>query len=157
MAAQLNYGYSTGKGIAGGIFDAYHYKIDSRVNEEANGVLQVGVGVVQGSIPGSNVKLPDKESSTSTFEGVVVNGFSNQQNLDGNLTIANNQNIGVMREGRIYAVVAFTATPAYGKALYLCPGTGEFTTEATDNVKISGRFLGEANNGIAPIELYGID
>jgi hypothetical protein len=124
MAAQLNYGYSTGKGIAGGIFDAYHYKIDSRVNEEANGVLQVGVGVVQGSIPGS---------------------------------IANNQNIGVMREGRIYAVVAFTATPAYGKALYLCPGTGEFTTEATDNVKISGRFLGEANNGIAPIELYGID
>ena len=58
MSVQTKYGYATGKGIAGGIFDMYHYPVDSRFNEEENGVLRFGVGVVKGSIAGSNIKLP---------------------------------------------------------------------------------------------------
>ena len=58
MAVQTSYGYATPKGIPGGIYDLYHYPVDSRFNEEDNGKLRFGVGVVKGSIPGSNVVLP---------------------------------------------------------------------------------------------------
>ncbi len=87
MSVQTTYGYATSKGIAGGIYDMYHYQVDSRFNEEPNGVLRFGVGVVAGSLPGSNVTLPTAESTAADFEGVVVNGFDRQQDLEGKLAI----------------------------------------------------------------------
>ena len=154
MAAQMNYGFSTGKGIAGGIYDMYHYKVDSRINEEENGKLKVGVGVVRGTVPGSNIKLPSAESTAAMFEGVVVNGFTDMQDLDGKGFVVKGHNVGVMREGRIWAVVTEGATPAYGDSLYM-DEQGCFNN--SKGVKISGRFIGSASNGIAPIELYGVD
>ena len=148
MAVQTSYGFATGKGIAGGIFDMFHYPVDSRYNEEENGKLRFGVGVVKGSIPGSNVILPTSDSKSADFDGVVVNGFSNQQDLEGKVRVMKNQNVSVMRKGRIWVVLAKDAEPAYGDA-------GCFATEG--GVEIAGRFIGAANGGIAPVELYGVD
>ena len=106
MGVQKTYGYATSKGIAGGIYDMYHYPVDSRFNEEENGKLTFGVGVVPGKIPGSSVALPTSTSKATDFEGVVINGFDRQQDLDGRLYILNNQNVGVMRRGRVWVRLA---------------------------------------------------
>ena len=57
MSVQTSYGNQTPKGVAGGIYDMFHYAVDSRFNEETDGVLRFGVGVVPGTLPGSSVKL----------------------------------------------------------------------------------------------------
>lgn len=158
MSVQTKYGFSTGKGIAGGIYDMYHYPVDSRFNEEENGKLRFGVGVVRGSIAGSNIVLPTADSVAADFEGVVVNGFSNQQDLEGKVFIMNNQNIGVMRKGRIWVRVAEGEAPVYGDKVNLIVDgdeAGFFAT--TGGVEIAGRFIGNAHDGIAPVELYGVD
>lgn len=158
MSVQTKYGNATAKGVAGGIYDMFHYAVDSRFNEEASGVLRFGVGVVPGTIPGSNVKLPTAESTAQKFEGVVLNGFDRQQDLEGKLFILNNQNVGVMRRGRVWVRLATGAAPAYGDPVCMVTSGDEagcFTTEG--GVTIPGRFIGAANNGVAPVELYGTD
>jgi hypothetical protein len=158
MSVQTTYGYATGKGLAGGIYDMHHYPVDSRFNEEENGKLRFGVGVVPGTIPGSNIKLPTAESTAAQFEGVIVNGFDRQQDLEGKLSILNNQNVGVMRRGRIWVRLAANATPSYGNALHMIVDGNEAGCFATEGgVTIPGRFIGSASNGVAPVELYGID
>ena len=39
MSVQKTYGFATSKGIAGGIYDMYHYPVDSRFNEEENALF----------------------------------------------------------------------------------------------------------------------
>lgn len=63
MGVQKTYGYATSKGVAGGIYDMFHYPVDSRFNEEATGKLHFGVGVVTGKVPGSGVALPTSAST----------------------------------------------------------------------------------------------
>lgn len=158
MSVQTSYGYATPKGVPGGIYDLYHYPVDSRYNEEANGKLRFGVAVVTGTAPGSSVKLPVSTSVAADIEGVVINGFNQQRDLEGKVFINNHQNIGVMRRGRCWVRLAANAAPAYGDELHIVVSgddTGCFAT--TGGVTIPGRFIGGADNGIAPIELYGID
>lgn len=158
MSVQTSYGFATNKGIAGGIYDMYHYSIDSRWNEEENGKLCHGMGVVVGSIAGSNVALPTADSTSAEFEGVVVNGFTTQHDLEGKVHILNNQNIGVMRKGRIWVVLAEDEEPAYGDPVFMVvdgDDAGCFSTSTGE--QITGRFIGSADNGIAPVELYGVD
>ena len=102
MGVQKTYSYATSKGVAGGIYDMFHYPVDSRFNEEATGKLHFGVGVVTGKVPGSGVALPTSASTADNFEGVVINGFDRQQDLEGKLYVLNNQNVGVMRRGRVW-------------------------------------------------------
>ena len=156
MSVQSKYAYQTGRGLPGGIYDMYHYPVDSRFNEEENGVLRFGTGVVPGTVPGSSVKLPTAESKAADFEGVVVNSFDRQQDLEGKVFVRNNQSVGVMRRGRIWLRVAEGAAPAYGGALHMVTDgacAGCFTT--TGGLEIPGRFLGPACDGVAPAELYG--
>lgn len=158
MSVQTKYGFATSKGIAGGIYDMYHYPVDSRYNEEDNGVLRFGMGVVRGSLPGSNVALPTSASKAADFEGVIVNGFSNQHDLEGVVSILNNQNIGVMRKGRIWVALAEDAEPKYGDAVHLIvDGDEAGCFDTTGGVAIAGRFIGGPSNGVAPVELYGVD
>ena len=113
MGVQKTYGYATSKGVAGGIYDMFHYPVDSRFNEEATGKLHFGVGVVTGKVPGSGVALPTSASTADNFEGVVINGFDRQQDLEGKLYVLNNQTVGVMRRGRVWVRLATGAAPAY--------------------------------------------
>ena len=119
MGVQKTYGYATSKGVAGGIYDMFHYPVDSRFNEEATGKLHFGVGVVTGKVPGSGVALPTSASTADNFEGVVINGFDRQQDLEGKLYVLNNQTVGVMRRGRVWVRLATGAAPAYGDALHM--------------------------------------
>lgn len=158
MSVQTTYGYATARGIAGGIYDSYHYPVDSRFNEEENGKLGFGLGVVQGSIPGSNITLPVEASTAAVFEGVTVNGFSTQQDLEGVTTLFKGQNVGVMRRGRIWVQLVADEAPAYGGELHLIVSgadAGKFATSG--GVTIAGRFIGKADNGLAPVELFGTD
>ena len=158
MAVQKTYGYATSKGVAGGIYDMYHYPVDSRFSEEDNGKLSFGMGVVKGTTAGSSVKLPVSGSTAADFEGVIVNGFDRQQDLEGKLFILNNQNIGVMRRGRIWVRLATSANPKYGDELHLIvDGADAGCFNTSGGKKIPGRFIGVASNGVAPVELYGID
>lgn len=158
MSAQMKYGFATGKGIAGGIFDMYHYPVDSRFNEEANGKLRPGMGVVQGTVVGSGVKLPTGEETADKFEGVVVNGFTNQHDLEGRVSVMNNANIGVMRKGRIWVALAAEETVKYGDPLKLVVESGEdaglFAT--SKGIEVGGRFIGPSEDGLAPAELTGV-
>ena len=156
MSVQTSYGNQTPKGVAGGIYDMFHYPVDSRFNEEADGVLRFGVGVVPGTLPGSSVKLPAADSTAAQFEGVVLNGYDRQQDLSGKLFILNNQNVGVMRRGRVWVRLAADAAPKYGDPVDLLNSgddVGCFST--TGGLTVPGRFIGPASNGVAPVELYG--
>ena len=156
MSAQTTYGFATSKGVPGGIYDMYHYPVDSRFNEEDNGKMLLGVGVVTGAIPGSSVKMPTASSKAADFEGVVVNGFTQQHDLEGNVAVMNNQSIGIMRRGRIWVRLVDEADPKYGDALHLIvDGNDAGCFATTGGVEVPGRFIGEASNGVAPIELYG--
>lgn len=161
MAAQTKYNYVTGKNIAGGIYDMYHYHVDSRFSEVDNGKLIPGMGVVQGDVVGSSVKLPEAGSTADNFEGVVVNGFTNQHDLEGKVSVMKNANIGVMQEGRIWVALAHGATPVYGAPVYLIVSgeeAGLFTSGEADNgstISINARFLTGASDGIAAVALHG--
>ena len=144
MGVQKTYGYATSKGVAGGIYDMFHYPVDSRFNEEATGKLHFGVGVVTGKVPGSSVALPTSASTADNFEGVVINGFDRQQDLEGKLYVLNNQNVGVMRRGRVWVRLATGAAPAYGDALHMIVEGDEAGCFAKEGgIAIPGRFIGD--------------
>lgn len=82
MSAQTKYGYSTPIGAAGGIVDVAPHQIDTFLNEEENGVLKFGAGVVQGSKPGVNIALPKKAATAAKFEGITTNNRTTEYDLE---------------------------------------------------------------------------
>ena len=160
MSVQNSYGFSTPIGAPGGIVDLAPHAIDSFVNEENNGVLLPGMGVVYGTNPGKQVKKPVTGKTAATFAGVVVNGRTFERDLDGGLYIRKTAAVGVMRYGRIYARIKHGLTINYGDAVYLIVTTGDdaglFTNVSTNNVAIKARFLGnvDAASDVAEIELF---
>ena len=168
MGAQTAYKYSTPIGVAGGIVDLAPYAIDTFLNENNNGVMVFGVGVVKGTKAGTEVKLPVSASAAAAFEGITVNNLTTEYGLDGKVNIRKAAAIGVMRYGRIYARVMTGITPAYGDGLYLVTTgdeAGYFSNAAATSgsngathtaIAVKGRFLGtvDAANGIAEVELF---
>ena len=156
MSVQTRYGYATPIGAAGGIVDLAPYAVDTFLNEEENGVMKFGMGVVQGSKPGVNIALPDTDSSADIFEGVTTNNRTTEYDMDGNLAVRKGVGIGVMRYGRIYVRVETGDEPAYGDPLYLITDGDEagcFTSTEGSTIAVNGRFIGGIDNGIAPVEL----
>ena len=157
--AQRRYGFSTPMGGAGGIVDIATYEINTFLNEEETGVMKHGVGVVAGSNPGANVKLPAAGAKATDFLGVVVNNRTTELDLEGGLHIKKGAALGVMRYGRIYVRLAEGVEPAFGDAVYLIVGgenAGCFTSTADGNVAVKAKFVGgaDAYGAVAPIELY---
>lgn len=159
--AQLNYGYSTPVGEAGGIMDLAPYTIDTFTNEEDTGKMSFGVGVVKGTEAGKQVKLPASASTAADFEGVVTNRRTTEYDLEGKIHIRKNATVGVMRYGRIYVKLAPDVAPAYGDPVYVKTkgdnvGCFDKANAGTDGVQIKARFLGGADTtrGIAPVELF---
>lgn len=168
MSAQTKYSYATPIGAAGGIVDLAPYAIDSFLNEEDNGILKFGLGVVQGSKSGINVALPKKTSTANSFEGIAVNNRTTEYDTDGKLTVRKGASVGIMRYGRIYGRIAAGIKPKYGDSLYLIAEgdeAGYFTnaaastaSDSTDpaTIALKGRFLSgvDTNAQIAMIELF---
>lgn len=157
--AQTRYGFSTPKGGAGGILDIAPYAINTFINEEATGVMLHGVGVVAGSTPGTNAKLPAEGAKATDFLGVVVNNRTTELDLEGNMHIKTKAALGVMSWGRVYVRIKDGVEPAFGEAAYLITSGAEagfFTNVAEDNVAVKARFVGgkDATAAIAAIELF---
>lgn len=160
--AQLSYGFGTPRGVAGGLYDISYHEVNTRVCEEEDGKMKFGSGVVTGTAPGQCVKLP-ASSAGKDFEGVVINGVNVEQDMKGNLIIKENSSVGVIRVGKVWARVHSAAKDVkYGNELYLiiagneagCFSNSAVGDEDTDaRVKIKGKFIGEADGGIAPILL----
>jgi len=159
MSGQLNYAYKTPVGSAGSLFDISPYTVDSRVNgESANGTLKFGMGVVQGDNPGTDVKVPTDASTAEQFEGVVLNGYTNEISMTGELSVSKYQTVGVLRWGKAWVRTDPDANPAYGEAAYLIidgDKRGLFTNSGDDTLAINGRFIGvRGSSDIAPVEIY---
>lgn len=159
MSAQLTYGYSTPIGSAGGIFDLSEHVIDTFLNEENTGVMKFGLGVVQGTKPGINIKLPTASATAADFEGITTNNRTTEYDLEGGLAIRKAASVGVMRYGRIYGRVVDGVTIAYADPVYMIPSgdnAGMFTNVSTNNVAVKGRFLSavDSANKVAVIELF---
>ena len=164
MSAQTRYGYSTPIGVAGGLVDLAPYAIDTFLNGEDNGVMKFGVGVIQGSKPGTNIAMPIKTATAAKFEGVSTNNRTTEYDMDGKLFVRKGRPVGVMRYGRIYARVAEGVEPGYGDALYLIvegDEAGYFTSAAAASgepatIAVKGRFMGGVDTSaqIAQIELF---
>lgn len=155
MGVQTSYNYGISKGIAGGLYDIMGYENNTFVTP---GGIPFGYGVVKGDTPGSCVKLPNSSSTVADFEGVVQNGFTTMQDMKGNTVPEKDQSIGVLKHGKIWAVVGAAAIPAYDKPVYLITAGNEagcFTTEEDTSTKIAltARFIAEKDGQIAPIRV----
>lgn len=158
MSAQTRYGYMTPMGVAGGIFDIAPYEIDTFLNEEKDGVLKFGVGVVEGSKPGVNLALPKAGATADTFLGVVTNNRTTEYDMEGKVHVLKGAGVGVMRYGRIYVRVAEDVKPEFGDKLYMVLEGEEagYFTNAESGMAIKGRFVSglDAANGVAVVELF---
>ena len=159
MSAQTTYRYNTPLGAAGGIVDLAPYAIDTFLNEENTGVMNFGIGVVQGATAGTGIKKPISTSTAAVFEGITTNNRTTEYDTEGAINIKKNAAVGVMRYGRIYGRVATNVTPTYGAAVYMIKSgdeAGYFTTSSDGTIAIKARFLGkfDANDMIAEIELF---
>lgn len=155
MGVQTSYNYGIPKGIAGGLYDITGYENNTFVTP---GGIPFGYGVVKGTVPGTDIALPDSESTAADFEGVVQNGFTTMQDMKGNAVPEEGQSIGVLKTGKIWSVVGAKAEPGYGKPVYLITDgeeAGRFTTEEDTSTKIllPAVYIDAADNGIAPVRV----
>ena len=158
MSAQTTYQYNTPPGVAGGLLDIAPYSVDSRSNgEDSADALRYGFGAMQGATPGQDVLAPKPGDTAATFEGLVLTGFTKQMDMDGAARISPLDTVGILRYGKAWGRIVDGIDVAYGEKLYLVTSgddAGKFTNTSTDSIAISGRFISEASDGIASIELY---
>ena len=162
MSVQTSYGYSTPIGAPGGIVDIAPYAIDTFLNEEDTGVMKFGLGVVYGTDKSRKIKLPDKDSAAADFAGITSNNLHTEFDMEGNIRVAKNQAMGVMRWGRIYGRVVENCVISYGDPVLLIvkgDNAGMFcnssmTGETT--IAVKGRFLSavDGTTKAAAIELF---
>lgn len=161
--AQRDYGYNQPLGVPGGIFDLSPKKILSRVTDEGV-TVKPGMGLVRGISAGETVKLPVAGSTVAEFEGVFVHGSKQlENNMSGVVATEGADTVGVMVSGRIWVLVASTATTDYGTGAALIlsgDNAGRFTSASdaseTKKVALSGvTFIGVADqdNSIAVIDI----
>lgn len=157
MSVQTNYNLHMSHGVAGGLYDTSVHTVDTRNNEANSGKLKFGLGVVEGRAPGKNVTLPTAATTKAKFEGVVINSHAHEQDYKGEVTLRNNETVGILTKGRIYVRIVQDAEPKYGNSLYLITNgenAGYFTNEletGVTGIELNGYFLdGKATDAIAP-------
>lgn len=157
MAVQTSYGFSPSRGVAGGLYDMSPRAVNSRTTESE---IVFGIGLVQGSTPGTNVTGPASTSTAAVFEGIALNGGTQEMDMEGAVKVAKSRTVSVLRYGRAWVRVEPEAEVKYGDALYLITtgdNAGRFTNADSEESKIavSGQFIGaNTTDGIAPVELF---
>ena len=154
MAVQMNYGEPS-RGIAGGLYDRSNYDAVTRRNGAEDGTLFFGMGVVQGTNPGLDVSLPAAGATADKFEGVVMYSANVEMDDDGKVKLAKGKTIDVCQEGKLWVQLADEVEPAYGEAVYLIitgDDAGKFTNATETNVAVKAKFIGPAEDGIAPAQ-----
>lgn len=158
MSLWTEYSQQTPKGTAGSLFDLTAHTVDSFRNQEADGVLLPGVGVVHGTNPGVDIALPAAGATADKFVGVVMYGGTNELDMKNKLTIPEGYQVSVMRHGRVWVKMAEGQEPSYGDPVFLVAGgdgAGLFKTSAEEGcIQINARIIEAGSNGLAAIELY---
>lgn len=160
MSAQTNYTQATPRGVAGGLYDLSAHAIVTRLNGETGNTMKFGMGVVRGSTPGSDVKIPAAGATAAKFEGVTVNGYTTEMDREGAVTLPPMASLGVLQYGKIWARTKAGITPAYGDPVHLIisgDDAGLFTNATVEgsSVEVKGRFIGGKGTGnVAPVELF---
>ena len=134
MAAQLEYGYKTPKGIPGGKADIGFDAVVTRKNEEEDGKLKFGMAVVAGSDKGHSIKLPVSASVKADFQGVVIANANTEQDMEGHVYVRKDAAVSCMLRGRMWGRLAPGAEPVYGgNALIVKDGdyAGCFTSQTS--------------------------
>ena len=156
MAVQTNYGISSSKGVAGGLFDLSAHEVSTKQAEGAN--ISFGLGVVIGTNKGTDVKIPDSEAKSDDFEGVVVhNSVMVEKDMNNNVSIESKRTVGCLSYGRIWVQTGEKAAPDYKEKVYMITDgeeAGKFTTseDPSTKVEVNAVFLGESDTGIANAE-----
>ena len=120
-----------------------------------DGKIKCGMGVVHGTVPGTDVALPTASSTIDKFAGIVMSGGSNEMDMNGNVIIRSSSSQSVMRSGRVWVRLAAGAEPAYGQQAHLIiAGDDAGCFGITGGVAVNASFLTTAQNGIAAVELY---
>ncbi|MDR3165442.1 MAG: hypothetical protein LBU13_07670 [Synergistaceae bacterium] len=160
--SQRSYGYRQQAAVPGGLFDTSPHSIVARSNEEPTlGAVKFGMGVVQGTAPGANIKLPTEASASALFEGVVTTGIKSMD-LQGVSAIGETDTLGILEWGKVWVRLASgIASVAYGDRLYLVVSgddAGKFSNSAIDAIAVNGKFIGGIESGdIAPVRLFNQD
>lgn len=160
--AQRDYSYNMALGVPGGIYDLSPKEILSRSVDD--GDVKPGMGLVKGKAAGENVKLPVAASTAADFEGVFVHGSAQlESDMNGVAAAGGGDMVGIMTSGRIWALIASTATVAYKGAVALITegkNVGKFTDasdeQETKKVTLTGvTFTGKVDkdHGIAVVEI----
>lgn len=134
MAAQLDYGYSTPKGVAGGKVDIAFDEAITRKNEEADGILKYGMAAMIGADGGTGVKVPVSGTTADQIEGIVLHAANTEQDMKGRVIVPNNVFVSILRKGRVWGRTASDAEPSYRKKAYVVVDgeeAGCFTDKST--------------------------
>lgn len=158
MSVQTSYTNAAPRGIAGGLYDLSFHMVDSRRYHDT-GALRFGTGVIVGDSPGEDVRNPEAGAPAASFEGIVLNGGTTEQTMEGEVHVLDGQTVSVMRCGRAWVRLSPEAQPEYGADAYLVTGgehRGKFTTKDDTAAKLAVhmRFIGGRDSGIAPAEIY---
>ena len=162
MSAQMDYNFNLPIGAPGGIVDLVPHEINSFANEENNGVLKPGMGVVFGTTY-EQIKKPVSGKTIADFAGIVTNNRTTEYDLDGNIRMVKGKGTGVMRWGRIYGRIPDEITVTVGEQVNLIL-TGDYAgcfcgataPSGASVLALNGRFVGvvDATTLVAPIDLY---
>jgi hypothetical protein len=155
---QTNYGYSSQRNVPGGLADSSPRSTVSRANGETSPLaVKFGYGVVQGDVPGTDVKLPTSASTAAQFEGIVLSDMA-EHDLDGMIRNNPTRVLGVLEWGRVWVRVPEGLTITYGEKAYLAisgADAGKFTNESAGALDVKAKFISAVDSGdIAAVELY---
>lgn len=154
MAVQMNYGEPS-RGIPGLLYDRANYEAVTRRNGADDGKMFFGLGVVQGAEPGKDITLPATGATVDKFEGVVMYSANTEMDDDGAVLLHKGQILDVCQSGKLWVQLVDSVEPAYGQPVYLViagDDTGKFTPTKGTNLAVKARFIGAAQNGIAPAQ-----
>lgn len=156
MAAQMNYSYSTPKGVPGGKYDLSYDEVVTRINEEADGIMQYGLAVVVGTNAGGAVKRPASGANANDFEGIVLHTANTEQDMSGKVVVKKGVALNIMKRGKVWGRIASNAKAIYGKAAYVVVSgeeAGCFTDSSEGTINIGAKFGAVTDNGISVIEI----
>ena len=119
MAAQLDYSYSTPKGVAGGKFDIAYDEVVTRKNEEEDGVLKYGMAAMVGTAKGTGVKVPSDGATKAVIEGIVLRAANTEQDMKGKVVVRKNASVGILRKGHVWGRISQECDPEYRKTAYV--------------------------------------
>jgi hypothetical protein len=150
IGRQTTYARNFDLGLAGQIADCSVKNITSHANEEASGVMNYGIGVVRGTDPDKQIKLP---SSGVTPIGFTVWEGNRELSEDGQtVSISNKRDLGVMRSGALY-VQTEDAVTAGGDVYVRHSGRKQVQTLVLDADFVASNVINGTIGGVAISEV----